>query len=57
MKKMPVAMSSTTQRGTRKRLRHIFLEVVVVEGIVVVVVVCLDSGVEWIEVVVAVAVR
>jgi hypothetical protein len=57
MKKMPVAMSSTTQRGTRKRLRHIFLEVVVVEGIVVVVVVCFDSGVEWIEVVVAVAVR
>jgi hypothetical protein len=53
---MPVAMSSTTQRGTRKRLRHIFLEVVVVEGIVVVVV-CFDSGVEWIEVVVAVAVR
>jgi hypothetical protein len=35
------------------------LEVVVVEGIVVVVVVvvCFDSGVEWIEVVVAVAVR
>jgi hypothetical protein len=29
MKKIPVTMSSTVQRGTRKRLRHIFFEVVV----------------------------
>jgi hypothetical protein len=43
MKKIPMTMSSTTQRGTRKRLRHIFLAVVV-EGIVIVAV-CFDSDV------------